>query len=109
MYKQYNKKVGKCMHQFTINNQTYSIRLSEHAKMRLKQRNIDLFMAIGSILSLGQERITEYKNSNKDIFIMDNEHNFSIVIAITNNTITIVTVIDKCDCYVKNNTIAANL
>jgi hypothetical protein len=97
------------VNQFTINNQTYSIRLSDHASLRLKQRNVDLFQTIGTILSLGESRIKEYSNSDKDIFIMDNEHNFSIVINIESNTIYIVTVINKCDCFVKNNTIAVNL
>jgi len=108
---QYNfyKKRGHNVNTFTINGNTYSIRLTEHAEFRLKQRNIDLFQAIGTILSLGQERITEYKNSNKDVFIMDKVNNFSIVLTIESNTIYIITLIDKSDCYVKENTIAVNL
>lgn len=103
------KKVGKSMHTFTINNKTYSIRLSDHAELRLKQRNIDLFQAIGSILSLGENRITKYSGADRDIFIQDKQHNFSVVCNITARTITIVTVIDNADCYIKNGTIAVNL
>lgn len=94
---------------FTINNQTYSIRLSDHASLRLKQRNLDLFQCVGSILSLGENKIKEYSGSNKDIFILDKENNFSVVCNITLNTITIITVLDKIDCYIKQGTTAINL
>jgi hypothetical protein len=94
---------------FTLNNKTYSIRLSDHASERLQQRNIDLFQAVGAILSLGENRITEYSGNNRDIFILDNEHNFSVVCNIEFRTITIVTAIDKVDCFIKSGTIAINL
>jgi hypothetical protein len=94
---------------FTIANKTYSIRLSSHAQQRLQQRQLDLYQITGSILSLGEQTITEYAGSNRDIFIMDKEHNFSIVCNITNRTITIVTVIDTADCWIKQGTIAVKL
>ena len=97
------------MNTFTINNKTYSIRLSDHAQLRLKQRNIDLFQVIGSILSLGENRITKYSGADRDIFIQDKEHNFSVVCNITSHTITIVTCIDNADCFIKDGTIAVNL
>lgn len=107
--KYHNKKAGKAMHTFTINNKTYSIRLSEHAALRLKQRNIDLFQTIGCILSLGESRIESYSGSDRDIFIQDKINGFSVVINIEHRTITIVTVIDNCDCWIKEGTIAVNL
>jgi len=94
---------------FTIENKTYSIRLTQHAQQRLQQRNIDLYQTIGSILSLGQKTITEYSGSNRDIFILDKAHNFSIVCNIENCTITIITVIDSADCWIKQGTTAVNL
>jgi hypothetical protein len=103
------RKPGKVINTFTINNKTYSIRLTNHANQRLQDRNIDLFQVTGSILSLGQQTITDYSGSNRDIFIMDKEHNFSVVCNITNRTITIVTVINNADCWVKNGTIAVKL
>ena len=105
----YKRKAGISINTFTINNKTYSIRLSSHAKQRLQQRNIDLYQVTGSILSLGEKTITEYSGSNRDIFIQDKQNNFSIVCNITNRTITIVTVIDNCDCWIKNGTIAVQL
>lgn len=109
MYKHHKRKAGRQVTQFTIDNKTYSIRLTKHAEERLKQRNVDLYQTIGSILSLGEKRIQDYSGSNKDIFIMDKENGFSIVCNIELRTITIVTVIDKVDCYIKEGTIAVNL
>lgn len=107
--KHHKRKAGKQVTQFTIQNKTYSIRLTNHAELRLKQRNVDLYQTIGSILSLGENKIKSYSGSNKDIFIMDKENGFSIVCNIEARTITIVTVIDKVDCYIKNGTIAVSL
>jgi|GEM_PF-2493413 len=109
---QYNhnkRKKGRSVNTFTINGQSFSIRLTDHAELRLKQRNIDLFQTVGSILSLGEERILSYKDAGKDIMIIDKEKGFSIVAAIEGNTIMIVTVIDKADVFVKSGTTAVNL
>ena len=103
------RKPGRMINSFTIADKTYSIRLTNHAQQRLNQRNIDLFQVIGSILSLGQKTITAYAGSNRDIFILDKEHNFSIVCNISACTITIITVIDSIDCWIKEGTIAVNL
>jgi len=105
----YKRKAGTSINTFTINNKTYSIRLTTHAEQRLTERNIDLFQVTGSILSLGQKTITDYSGSNRDIFIIDKEHNFSVVCNITNRTITIVTCIDNADCWCKKGTIAVKL
>ena len=110
-YYNYNRrrKNGKMISTFTITDKTYSIRLTAHAKQRLLDRNLDLYQVTGSILSLGQQNIEQYSGSNRDIFIMDKEHNFSIVCNITYRTITIVTVIDTTDCWIKQGTIAVKL
>ena len=105
----HKRKAGTSINTFTLNNKTYWIRLSQHAEQRLQQRNIDLYQVTGSILSLGEKTITAYSGSNRDIFIMDKVNNFSIVCNITNRTITIITVIDNADCWIKNGTIAVNL
>lgn len=109
-YQNHNKrKKGRSVNTFSINGQSFSIRLTDHAELRLKQRNVDLFQAIGSLLSLGEERILSYKDAGKDIMIIDKEKGFSIVAAIEGNTIMIITVIDKGDVYVKSGTTAVNL
>jgi len=104
-----HRKAGHMISTFTIANKTYSIRLSSHANQRLTDRNIDLYQVTGSILSLGEKTITAYAGNNRDIFIQDRQNNFSIVCNITNRTITIITVIDNADCWVKNGTIAVKL
>lgn len=105
----YRRKAGHKVNIFTIDNKTYSIRLSDHAALRLRERHIDLFQATGLILLLGQNKIQEYSGSNRDIFIEDKENNFSVVCNITVNTITIITVIDKADCFIKSGTTLINL
>ena len=103
------RRAGISINTFTLNSKTYSIRLSKHANQRLADRNIDLYQVTGSILSLGQKTITAYSGSNRDIFIMDKPNNFSIVCNISACTITIITVIDNVDCWIKSGTIAVNL
>lgn len=105
----YKRKAGTSINQFTLNNKTYSIRLTKHAQQRLIDRQLDLFQITGSILSLGEQTISTYSGSNRDIFILDKEHNFSIVCNIINYTITIITVIDSADCWIKSDTIAVKL
>jgi len=108
-YNNKRRKIGHMISTFTINQKTYSIRLSNHAQTRLQQRKIDLYQITGSILSLGEQTIETYSGNNKDLFIIDKENNFSIVCNIEHRTITIITVIDNCDCWVKSGTIAVNL
>lgn len=105
----HKKKRGQLVTVIIIDKKRYSIRLSDHAKIRLKERKIDLYQAIGSLLSLGEEKIKQYQKTNRDIFIMDKEHNFSIVITFEGNTIHIITLIDNSDCWIKSGTIAVNL
>ena len=102
-------KKGKSINQFTINNKTFSIRLTDHASIRLSQRELDLYQITGAILSLGQEKILSYKNSNRDILIQDKLNKFAVVIAIECSTITIITVIDSADCWSKQGTDVINL
>lgn len=105
----HTRRAKKVINTFTINNVEFKIILSCHAQDRLLERKIDLFQTIGIVLSLGEARINQYNNSGKEVFIMDVEHNFSIVLEIRNNEIHIITVINKSDCYIKQGTIAVNL
>ncbi len=94
---------------FTINGQKFNIQLTNHGGRRLKDRHIDLFLVISAILSLGEKKLLSYVNANKDIMIIDKEHNFSVVFTISDNIIYIITVIKKADVHVKTGTIAVNL
>jgi hypothetical protein len=105
----HRKKRGHSVHTFNINGKKFSIRLTDHAELRLSQRKIDLFQAVGLILSLGQDKILEYRDSNKDVMIMDKVNNFSVCVDIDGNIINIVTVIDNADIYVKQGTTAVQI
>jgi hypothetical protein len=102
-------KRGKSVNQFIINGKQFSIRLTDHASERLTERHIDLYQAIGAILSLGEDRILAYQNTKRDILLQDIKNGFAIVFAICVNTITIITLIDSVDCYCKNGTDIVNL
>lgn len=60
-------------------------------------------------MALGQNKILEYKDTNKDLMVIDKQNNFSIVATIEGNKIVIITLIDKADLYVKEGTTAIQL
>ncbi len=103
------ERIKNIVNTFTIDGQTFSVILTKHAELRLSQRNIDQFQAIGLILSLGKERILSYINSEEDIMIIDKVNNFSVCVAITDSEITIITVINNADIWVKEGTKICNL
>lgn len=94
---------------YKINDITFEVRISKHADDRLQQRKLDIFMVTGAIFSLGQKRINDYRDTGRDIFVMDKTNDLSVVCCIEGNIITIITVLDKADCYVKNGTDVINL
>ncbi|MFW6312100.1 MAG: hypothetical protein ACOC1K_07690 [Nanoarchaeota archaeon] len=101
--------MSKALTTLKIGNDMYSIRTTDHSELRLKQRNIDEYIVISNILSLGKERIQELQNQDKDIMVIDENNNVSICFCFNGNKITIITVIDKSDIFVKRNTIVENL
>jgi hypothetical protein len=105
----WQRKCGRMTNTFTINNYTYNVELSIHAESRLKERNIDLFQAVGVILALGEKRIKDYTNSKRDILIHAKENGISVVCSVESNTIVIRTVIDNADAYAKVGTSVVNL
>lgn len=94
---------------YKINDITFEVRISEHADLRLKQRKLDIFMVTGAIFSLGQTKINDYRDTGRDIFVMDKINKLSVVCCIEGNIITIITVLDKIDCYIKTGTDIVNL
>lgn len=105
----YKRKRGHSMNTFTIDGKIYSIRLTNHAELRTKQRKIDMYMVTSAILALGKTRIEQYQNSDRDILIQDLTNNFAVVITIEGNTIYVITCIDHCDCWSKTGTTVVNL
>ena len=89
---------------FNIGSFNYAIRLSDHAKLRLSQRNIDEYQVMSAITALGKDRLEHYSDGTRDIMIQDRTNGFSVVIAIEKCTIYVITVIDNSDCFVKSGT-----
>ena len=102
-------KKGKQIAQLIINKQSYSIRSTEHSELRMKQRNVDVYVVSSTILALGKERLLKYKESKKDIAIIDKENGIAVIAGFHKNTIYIITVIDKDDIWVKNDTSIVNI
>lgn len=92
-----------------IKNKTYKVVASNHAQKRMMQRNIDSYTVVGNILLLGENKIEKLQSTNEEFIIIDKDTNTSTVGAINDNVITIITVIDKSNVFVKKNTKIVNL
>ena len=103
------KQKKKCIATINIEGNTYSIRISNHAQKRMEQRNISSYVIAGNILSLGKERLIELQKMEDDFIIIDDITRTSIVAGFKRNTITIITVIDKSNIFVKSETQIVNL
>ena len=86
---------SKLVTTFKQNNDTYSIRISNHAMQRLDERKLSYKNVIKDILSL---TFTEFKNlqaKNKDIMFINLKKDYSTVICFNKNKLIIKTVINK--------------
>lgn len=99
----------KSIAQLKINGETYSIRATSHALKRMEERDIDEYIVSGNIIALGKERLISLQSKNKDIIVIDENKNVAIVIGFDNNKIFIITVINKANVFVKDNTIIEKL
>ena len=103
------KQKKKCIATIQIGRNTYSIRVSDHAQKRMEERNIFSYVIAGNILSLGKTRLLQLQKAREDFIIIDDITNTSIVAGFKNNRIFIITVIDKCNIFVKSETQIVNL
>ena len=103
------KQKKKCIATINIEGNTYSIRVSTHAQKRMQERNISSYVIAGNILSLGKNRLLQLQKSGEDFIIIDDITNTSIVAGFKNNRMFIITVIDKCNIFVKSETQVVNL
>lgn len=101
--------MSKSLTTFQIDKETYSVRTTSHSELRINQRNIDSYIIISNILSLGKERIKEYQNQDKDIMVIDESNNISFCFTFKKNTVKIITVLDKSDIWVKKNTLVEKI
>ena len=85
---------------FTYNSKNYYINITNHAQKRLKDRCINLKDLWNTINKIKLSDLF----SAAELMIRDIKKKISIVIAVNNNSIIIITVIDKiaeCDNYKK--------
>jgi len=94
----------KSLLQFNFEGNDYSIRASGHAIERMKQRDITAFQVASAVFGLTLETLDELKDSGKDLAIIVEDENYSVVICRYRNTIKVITVIDKSDIWVKEGT-----
>lgn len=102
-------KKDKLLAQMTIEGMAYSIRATRHALERMAQRNVDEYVVTGNVLALGKDRLLKLQELQEDVIIIDEVKKVSIVMTFVRNTIKIITVIDKSNVFVKNNTEIVNL
>lgn len=98
------KKNSKSLALLKINGETFSIRATVHALVRMKQRKVNDYVVAGTILSLGKRRLLEYRKAERDLAIINEEQKVAVIVAFKNHRIMIETVIDKSDIYVKEGT-----
>ncbi len=103
------RKQKKCIATINIEGNTYSIRISNHAKKRMQERNISEYVIAGNILSLGKVRLIELQKAGDDFIIIDDITSTSIVAGFKGNRIFIITVINKCNVFIKSETQVINL
>lgn len=83
------------------NNINYVIKSTLHSNIRSKERSIKDKQVL-SIIS--QIDISDIKTEIKDVMIIDTDNNISVVFGINQYTITIITLIEKKDPFIKSNT-----
>jgi len=93
-----------CLITFQINGYTYSIRLTEHAEERRKQRNVSKMGILNSVTSLTFEQLEELKEEDKDVAIINKDKGHTVIITREGNKIKVITVIAKDDVWVKERT-----
>lgn len=87
-----------------IDERYINITASGHALDRMEQYEIDKYVVSGNVLALGPERIAELQQQREEAIIIDEVANISVVIGFSMKTVTIITVINKSNVFVKNNT-----
>ena len=97
-------KKDKLIAQLKIEKKEYSVRATVHALERMKERNIDEFVVSGNVLALGKAKLQELQKSQEEAIIIDKNTNSAVVIGFKKNTIKVITVINKSNVFVKDNT-----
>lgn len=100
----------KSMFDFEIGKNTYHIVPSDHAVARMSERKITDDQIIDNVLSLSTNQVKELTRDESEVIIIDKENGVSIVAGFNKKgIITIITVINKKNPFIKRNTLAINI
>lgn len=89
---------------FVVGGKLYKVLGTDHALERLARRKIDPFHVASACLALGN-KLESYNNSGKQIIIRDVSKSLSTVFCVEKYTIVLITVLNKSNPYVKDNTV----
>ncbi len=113
----YNKSIKIAETKIIKNNRvdTFEIRMTEHSYNRMHERGIDENVIAGNIIALGDKVNDINKNGYDEAAIIDKVNNVAIIFAvytnkeINENIVKIITVINKSNVWVKDNTKILNI
>jgi hypothetical protein len=96
---------------FEIEGVPFMVYVSEHAKRRMRERNVQKYACFGSIVALGEELLD--MTHGTEFCVMDKELGISVVCGLHARglevSIEIITVLDNDEFYVKEGTRAYRL
>jgi len=108
-----NKDYGVKLMGFYFNGRKFEIRCTEHSLGRFKERNLDVNIACGDIVSLGKERLYGMSKAGDDVAIINTQKNLATIITFESEKdetqIRIRTIIGRSNIYVKDGTRIYNL
>ena len=103
-----NKEYGKELMGFYFNGRIFHIRCTDHSLGRFKERNLDVNVSLGDIVSLGKDRLYRMSENGDDVAIINTVKNQSTIVTFEsekNETqIRIRTIIGRSNIYVKTGT-----
>jgi hypothetical protein len=92
---------------FIVENNIIRVIGTDHAIQRLDRRSVDKYHVASACLGLGK-KLLEYNNSGNHIMLIDEGKNLSCVLTVENYTVVLITVLEKANVYVKENTLVEN-
>ena len=104
-----NKSSLQTLATIKINKKVYKITATMHGIKRMNERKVYEYLVSSSILALGEKRLSELQKTKEEIIIIDKENKISTIIAFLENSIRVITVIDKSKVFVKTGTKIVNL
>jgi hypothetical protein len=96
------------INQFDIDTRRFDIIASEHCIERMAQRKIDQLRVVGSIHLLGEKVIMEHIGGD-EVMIINEDFGFSVVCSIKEDSVVIITVINKSNVFVQKGTSVVRL